>query len=238
MHLLKLENKVQCKYFMSFTKNLYSDTEEIQSLIINHEFPMGIADGSLDMSCFKHFIEQDYYFLIEYSKILGLATIKSPNYETMSKFSTLLEETLNNEMKLHISFCNQLGIEESTLKKIIPTTATSAYTNFLVKTGYECGFPEIISALLPCMTTYAEIGIKLDSIKQTNINPAYEEWIKMYSSQEFQDLSKWITELVDKEAENCTENEKNKMKKVYIASCKFELDFWTSSLYKDRWNKG
>ena len=234
MHLLKLENKVQCKYFMSFTKNLYSDTEEIQSLIINHEFPMGIADGSLDMSCFKHFIEQDYYFLIEYSKILGLATIKSPNYETMSKFSTLLEETLNNEMKLHISFCNQLGIEESTLKKIIPTTATSAYTNFLVKTGYECGFPEIISALLPCMATYAEIGIKLDSIKQTNINPAYKEWIKMYSSQEFQDLSKWITELVDKEAENCTENEKNKMKKVYIASCKFELDFWTSSLDKVR----
>tara|TARA_B100002052_G_C15732987_1_gene529579 strand:+ start:244 stop:915 length:672 start_codon:yes stop_codon:yes gene_type:complete len=223
---------------MSFTKNLYSDTEEIQSLIINHEFPMGIADGSLDMSCFKHFIEQDYYFLIEYSKILGLATIKSPNYETMSKFSILLEETLNNEMKLHISFCNQLGIEESTLKKIIPTTATSAYTNFLVKTGYECGFPEIISALLPCMATYAEIGVKLDSIKQTNINPAYEEWIKMYSSQEFQDLSKWITELVDKEAENCTENEKNKMKKVYIASCKFELDFWTSSLDKVRWNKG
>ena len=231
---MKLENKVQCKYFMSFTKNLYSDTEEIQSLIINHEFPMGIADGSLDMSCFKHFIEQDYYFLIEYSKILGLATIKSPNYETMSKFSTLLEETLNNEMKLHISFCNQLGIEESTLKKIIPTTATSAYTNFLVKTGYECGFPEIISALLPCMATYAEIGIKLDSIKQTNINPAYEEWIKMYSSQEFQDLSKWITELVNKEAENCTEYEKNKMKKVYIESCKFELDFWTSSLDKVR----
>ena len=223
---------------MSFTKNLYSDTEEIQSLIINHEFPMGIADGSLDMSCFKHFIEQDYYFLIEYSKILGLATIKSPNYETMSKFSILLEETLNNEMKLHISFCNQLGIEETQLKSVIPTTATSAYTNFLVKTGYECGFPEIISALLPCMATYAEIGVKLDSIKQTNINPAYEEWIKMYSSQEFQDLSKWITELVDKEAENCTENEKNKMKKVYIASCKFELDFWTSSLDKVRWNKG
>ena len=219
---------------MSFTKNLYSDTEEIQSLIINHEFPMGIADGSLDMSCFKHFIEQDYYFLIEYSKILGLATIKSPNYETMSKFSILLEETLNNEMKLHISFCNQLGIEETQLKSVIPTTATSAYTNFLVKTGYECGFPEIISALLPCMATYAEIGIKLNSIKQTNINPAYEEWIKMYSSQEFQDLSKWITELVNKEAENCTEYEKYKMKKVYIESCKFELDFWTSSLDKVR----
>ena len=221
---------------MSFTRDLYTDTQEIQSLIINHEFPMGIADGSLDFDCFKHFIEQDYYFLIEYSKILGLATIKSPDHETMSKFSILLEETLNNEMQLHISFSKKLGIEESTLKKIIPTTATSSYTNFLVKTGYECDFPEIIAALLPCMATYAEIGTKLNTIKLASISEPYKEWIEMYSSQEFQDLSEWITRLVNKTAENCTEYEKHKMKKVYIDSCKFELDFWTSSLDKTRWN--
>ena len=197
---------------------------------------MGIADGSLDFDCFKHFIEQDYYFLIEYSKILGLATIKSPDYETMSKFSILLEETLNNEMQLHISFSKKLGIEESTLKKIIPTTATSSYTNFLVKTCYEGNFPEIIAALLPCMATYAEIGTKLNTIKLASISEPYKEWIEMYSSQEFQDLSEWITRLVNKTAENCTEYEKNKMKKVYIDSCKFELDFWTSSLDKTRWN--
>ena len=221
---------------MSFTRDLYTDTQEIQSLIINHEFPMGIADGSLDFECFKHFIEQDYYFLIEYSKNLGLATIKSPDYETMSKISILLEETLNNEMQLHISFSKKLGIEESTLKKIIPTTATSSYTNFLVKTGYEGNFPEIIAALLPCMASYAEIGTKLNTIKLASISEPYKEWIEMYSSQEFQDLSDWITKLVNKTAENCTEYEKNKMKKVYIDSCKFELDFWTSSLDKTRWN--
>ena len=198
---------------MSFTRDLYTDTQEIQSLIINHEFPTGIADGSLDFDCFKHFIEQDYYFLIEYSKILGLATIKSPDYETMSKFSILLEETLNNEMQLHISFSKKLGIEESTLKKIIPTTATSSYTNFLVKTGYECNFPEIIAALLPCMATYAEIGTKLNTIKLASISEPYKEWIEMYSSQEFQDLSEWITRLVNKTAENCTENEKIKKEK-------------------------
>jgi thiaminase/transcriptional activator TenA len=86
------------------------------------------------------------------------------------------------------------------------------------------------------MATYAEIGTKLNAIKLTNINEPYKEWIKMYSSQEFQDLSEWMTELVDKTAENCTEYEKNKMKEVYIQSCKFELDFWSSSLDKTRWN--
>ena len=238
MHLLKPEIKEQFSTLivMNFTKKLYSETEDIQSLIINHKFPMGIGDGTLDFSCFKHFIEQDYLFLIEYGKILGLATIKSPDYKTMSKFSILLQETLNTEMQLHLSFCKKIGITESRLKNIKPTNATSTYTNFLVKIGYECDFSEIVAALLPCMATYAEIGEKLDSIKSPGIHAAYSEWIEMYASNEFQELSKWMNDLVNKTAKECTELQKQKMKTTYINSCKFELDFWSSSLDKTRWN--
>ena len=55
MHLLKPEIKAQFSTLivMNFTKKLYSETEDIQSLIINHKFPMGIGDGTLDISCFK-----------------------------------------------------------------------------------------------------------------------------------------------------------------------------------------
>ncbi|MBU93419.1 MAG: thiaminase II [Chloroflexi bacterium] len=238
MHLLKPETKepFNTLIVMSFTKELYSETKDIQSLIINHKFPMGIGDGTLDISCFKHFIEQDYLFLIEYGKILGLATIKSPDYITMSKFSILLQETLNTEMQLHLSFCEKIGITESRLQNLAPTNATSAYTNFLVKTGYESDFPKIAAALLPCMATYAEIGTKLNSIKLPGIHPAYSEWINMYAGNEFQELAEWMTNLVNKIAEDCTEQQKQKMKTIYIYSCKFELDFWSSSLDKTRWN--
>ena len=63
MHLLKPEIKGQFSTLivMNFTKKLYSETEDIQSLIINHKFPMGIGDGTLDISFFKHFIE---FFLL------------------------------------------------------------------------------------------------------------------------------------------------------------------------------
>ena len=162
---------------------------------VYHPFVCQIGAGTLAKECFQRYLGQDYLFLIEYGKILGLATIKSPDYKTMSKFSILLQETLNTEMQLHLSFCKKIGITESRLKNIKPTNATSTYTNFLVKIGYECDFSEIVAALLPCMATYAEIGEKLDSIKSPGIHAAYSEWIEMYASNEFQELSKWMNDL-------------------------------------------
>ena len=81
-----------------------------------------------------------------------------------------------------------------------------------------------------------EGDMKLDSIKSPGIHAAYSEWIEMYASNEFQELSKWMNDLVNKTAKECTELQKQKMKTTYINSCKFELDFWSSSLDKTRWN--
>ena len=64
---------------MEFIDNLYQETRAIQEQILNHPFPNGIGDGSLPMASFRHFIEQDYLFLIDYGKILGLAAVKAPS---------------------------------------------------------------------------------------------------------------------------------------------------------------
>ena len=140
---------------MNFVDSIYQETKNIQTAIMSHPFTKGIGDGSLPKDSFKFFIEQDYLFLIEYSKILALATAKAPDYETMSSFSKLLEETLNNEITLHIGYCEKLEITLSDLQNTQPAPAMESYTNFLVKIAYEGEFAEIIAALLPCMLTYA-----------------------------------------------------------------------------------
>ena len=93
---------------MLFTDTLYEKTRDIQESILNHPFPRGIGDGTLPMDSFKYFIEQDYLFLIDYSRILGLAAIKAPDRHTMKAFSELLHETISTEMELHIQFCGIL----------------------------------------------------------------------------------------------------------------------------------
>ena len=220
---------------MNFVDSIYQETKTIQTAIMTHPFTKGIGDGTLHKDSFKFFIEQDYLFLIEYSKILALATAKSPDYETMSSFSKLLEETLNNEITLHIGYCEKLDITLPDLQNTQPAPAMESYTNFLVKIAYEGEFAEIIAALLPCMLTYAEIGLELKQNNIENNDPLYNEWIEMYSDPEFVDLAHWLRDLVNTVASHSSQSQIKKMKKAYIDSCRFELDFWTMSLNKTTW---
>tara|TARA_B110000263_G_C15267558_1_gene491861 strand:+ start:641 stop:1309 length:669 start_codon:yes stop_codon:yes gene_type:complete len=220
---------------MNFVESIYQETENIQKAIMAHPFTTGIGNGTLEKESFKFFIEQDYLFLLEYSKILALATAKSPNYSTMSSFSKLLEETLNSEILLHIGYCKKLGITLEDLQTTQPAPAMESYTNFLVKIAYEGEFSEIIAALLPCMLTYAEIGLELKQNNIENNDPLYNEWIEMYSDPEFVDLAHWLRDLVNTIASHSSQSQIKKMKKAYIDSCRFELEFWTMSLNKTTW---
>ena len=78
---------------MNFVESIYKETKNIQTAIMNHPFTQGIGDGTLNKDSFKFFIEQDYLFLIEYSKILALAN--HPTFDPNKTHSLLLENTLN-----------------------------------------------------------------------------------------------------------------------------------------------
>ncbi|MGH3990814.1 MAG: hypothetical protein ACRDTZ_26380, partial [Pseudonocardiaceae bacterium] len=60
-----------------------------------HPFVRGIGDGTLDLERFRFWIRQDYLFLIEYSRLLALATARAPDVDTMRRFADLVHETLH-----------------------------------------------------------------------------------------------------------------------------------------------
>src|ERR671913_10885 len=55
-----------------------------------HPFVRGIGDGTLDVEKFKHWVRQDYLFLIEYCRLFGLAAGRAPDLETIGRFADLL----------------------------------------------------------------------------------------------------------------------------------------------------
>ena len=57
-----------------------------------------------------------------------------------------------------------------------------------------------------------------------------------YSDSEFVNLAHWLRDLVNTTASNSSHLQIKKMKKAYIDSCRFELDFWTMSLNKTTWS--
>ena len=50
--------------------------------------------------------------------------------DEMGWFAKLLDETLNTEMALHVSFCEEFGISEAELLATQPSPTTQAYTRF------------------------------------------------------------------------------------------------------------
>lgn len=194
----------------------------------DHPFVAGIGDGTLDPEKFRFWIRQDYVFLIEYARLLALATARAPDLPTMTRFAGLLHETLHDEMDLHRSYSAELGISVAQLEaeRLAPTTR--GYTDFLLRTAAVGDFAELLAALLPCMWGFSEIGLALAE-RGLPADEKYARWIQMYSSPEFTALVEWLRELTDR----CPDS--NRLREVFLASSRYELAFWEMAWTLETW---
>ena len=110
---------------MGFSENMRRECTEIWDAEHNHPLVAGIGDGSLDLEKFRYYMRQDYIYLIDYCRVIALAAAKTSDVEDMGWFAKLLDETLNTEMSLHVSFCEDFGISE---EELLADTAFAYYS--------------------------------------------------------------------------------------------------------------
>ena len=217
-----------------FTNRLRREAAGIWEAQHQHPFVRGIGDGKLDMEKFKFWLRQDYVFLIEYARLLGLAAARSPDLETMTRFAGLLEETLETEMSLHRAYANEFGISREELEQEPPAPTTRAYTDFLLRIAATGDFAELAAALLPCMWSFSEIGQRLAAPPLPS-DKRYAQWIAMYSSKEFSELAGWCRDLVDNLAAGLPERELKKLEEAFLTSSRYEWQFWEMAWKMERW---
>ena len=90
---------------MGCIADIEARTQSERAVILAHQFVNGVGDGTLPVERFKHYVTQDYVYLMDYSRALALASAKAPMLDDMSWFAGLLDETLNVEMALHREYC-------------------------------------------------------------------------------------------------------------------------------------
>lgn len=220
-----------------FYFQLRSRTETLWSATMNHPFVTGIGDGTLSRDRFEFFLKQDYIYLIEFSRFLALGVAKAHDLSIMNYFSALQNATLNIEMDLHRKTCASFGISLDSLEKTEPAMITSAYTNLLLKTGYQGAFEDILAALLPCACGYVDIGKNLLA-KGLPANKFYQDWINTYASKEFEEFANYLIELMNNQAAIANETQKQRWYQLYRASARFEYLFFQMSWNKEYWPNG
>lgn len=210
---------------MSFSDELREAASPILTAQLEHPFIRGIGDGTLDPERFRHYVRQDYVFLIEYARLLALACARAPALETMTRFAGLVHETLSTEMSLHRAYAREWGIPAGELESEQPAPATRAYTDFLLRTAALGDFGELVAALLPCMWGYSELGRRLAE-RGCPDHELYRRWIEMYSGEDFAELAGWCRAVCDAAADGLAAAGRERMRRAFLASSAHELAFW------------
>ena len=211
-----------------FSELLRRDADALWRAQHDHAFVRGIADGSLSSERFRHFIRQDYLFLIDYARVFSLASARAPKAAWAGRFAELAHETLETELALHRGFANEWGVAPAELDAERPTPTTRAYTDFLLRTATLGDFAELVAALLPCMWGYSELGVGMASKPQPKTQP-YAPWIDLYASPEFARLASWCRGVVDEVALELGASHRDRMRDAFLACSRLELAFWEAS---------
>ena len=92
---------------------------------VDHAFVRALGDGTLPGNCFRHYLVQDYLFLIQFVRAYALGVYKAPDLATMRSLSGAVSAILD-EMKLHVRLSAEWGASEADLKQATEARATIA----------------------------------------------------------------------------------------------------------------
>ncbi len=160
----------------------------------HHAFVEGLGNGTLPHAAFLHYLQQDYVFLIHFSRAWALAAAKAETLEELQAAAATVHALVHVEMPLHVEICAAEGISRDQLEATPERAENLAYTRYVLEAGYSGDFLDLMAALAPCVLGYGEIGLRLAASAD---NTPYRHWIDTYAGDEFQQACREAGALID-----------------------------------------
>lgn len=198
-----------------------------------HPFVRGLADGTLPEAAFRHYLAQDYLFLIHFARAYALAVYKADDLADMRAAAGTVNALLDTEMSLHVQYCAGWGLTEAEMAAVPEDPACVAYTRYVLDRGMAGDVLELHAALAPCVVGYGVIGARLaadPATKRGDGNP-YDAWIAMYSGDEYLDVVRASVAQIDRlAAKRGGDARFDALAATFAAATELEVDFWQMGL--------
>ena len=198
----------------------------------NHEFVLQAGNGKLPEGCFRHYLEQDYLFLMHFARAYALAVYKSESLSEMRAAASSINAILNYEMEIHVTYCEHWGLKEEEMQRIEEARANMAYTRYVLDKGLAGDILDLHVALSPCIVGYAVIGRNLVDNPEIKLdgNP-YRDWIETYAAEEYQDVAKKAVNHLDElAASRMGEGRFERLVRTFRQAVLLEIGFWDMGL--------
>jgi thiaminase/transcriptional activator TenA len=196
---------------------------------VEHAFVRGVGDGSLPEASFRHYLIQDYLFLIHFTRAYGMAAFKAETLEDMREAVATAQMLVETEMRMHVRFCAGWGVSEAEMAATPEAVGTMAYTRFVLAKGLQGDLLDLKAALAPCVIGYGEIGTHLG--RRVGPGNPYRAWIDMYAGDEYQEVAAAAARQLDRlGAERLTEARWPALAETFRQATRLEAAFWQAGL--------
>lgn len=202
---------------MSLSNQLWSANGDLAAATLAHPFVRALGDGSLDREIFAGYVAQDAFFLESFARAYALALARSTDTPTLIALAGLISGVAD-ELGLHNSYAARWGID---MAGVEPSSATLAYTDFLLATAATSDLGLTLAAMTPCMRLYAWLGTSVDA---STAGP-YAEWVQTYSDPGFESLASRLEALLDEHADDSPA-----VRQAYRRAMHLEVAFFESAV--------
>lgn len=217
----------------SFCGRLIAACPEAWDAYTRHAFVAGMADASLPEPAFRHYLAQDYLFLIHFARAYALAVYKADRLDDMRSASATVSALVDTEMKLHVQYCAGWGMTEAEMAAVPEDPACVAYTRFVLDRGHAGDLLDLYAALAPCVLGYGVIGARLAADPATRRGPEnpYDAWISMYSGTDYAEVVQATVAQIDRlAARRGGEARFADLAATFRLATELEVGFWQMGL--------
>jgi len=162
-----------------------------------HPFVRRLSDGTLPLAGFRHYLIQDYLFLIHFARAKALAVVKGESLAAMRDKAAAVLAILD-ETKLHLKYCAEWGLSEAEVVSVPETPETVSYTRWVLDRGLTGDILDLEIALAPCTVGYGEVALRIlaDPARKAEGNP-YQSWIDTYADEGYQAMARAAAARID-----------------------------------------
>ncbi|MFB6251456.1 MAG: thiaminase II [Halobellus sp.] len=216
----------------AFSDRLLDAGDDIWAAQKEHPFVRELAAGTLDEAAFRHWVTQDYRYLLDYARVFAVAGTKAGDETSMTRLLDVAHSVVDYELDLHREFAEGYGLTPADLEATEKAPTCVAYTNFLLRTAHEGSFAETAAAIYPCGQGYLDVAEQMAALADGEHR--YTPFIEKYTSEPFRESVSWMRELVDRcAAEN--PGERDAMREAFLTSARLEYRFWEMAYTQETW---
>ncbi|MFW6028950.1 MAG: thiaminase II [Halanaerobiales bacterium] len=216
---------------MDFTE-LVQSTEDIWKKLLDHPFIKKLYSGDLSKEKFKFYLKQDFYYLDQSMRNMGLLIAKAEDIEVRRKLINILYSESEVEFSEYKKQLLELNIGPEEAKNIKASRANISYTNYLLAVSSQKSFKEGMAALLPCYWSYLKIAEANQDKLKKNKNKYYLDWATVYTRVEYKDL---VNEMISILEMYLDESNFDLLQETFKNSLKFEFEFFTDMYKLRKW---